>query len=167
MNFINNRDFIIKILSDIQIKQICQRLLIKLVACCGKDELNGLPATRGCYIINLADRNSDSGGTHWVALYIHKNSAIYYDSYGQPCPLDVYNFISRFPEINFITNEIQLQTLSSVVCGYWAIYFLYYMTNTPIQNPHINLMNFNKLFNIYRLQNNEHKLFVEMKKILS
>ena len=33
----------------------------------------------GAYVINLDDKNSKR--THWVSLFIHKNEAIYFDSF--------------------------------------------------------------------------------------
>ena len=44
----------------------------------------------GAYVINLDDRNSK--GTHWVSLFIDKNIAIYFDSFGiEYIPQEVLN----------------------------------------------------------------------------
>ena len=52
---------------------------------------NSLPRIKdGAYVINLDDRNSK--GTHWVSLFIDKNIAIYFDSFGiEYIPREVLN----------------------------------------------------------------------------
>ena len=52
---------------------------------------NNLPRIKdGAYVINLDDRNSK--GTHWVSLFIDKNLAIYFDSFGiEYIPQEVLN----------------------------------------------------------------------------
>ena len=39
----------------------------------------------GGYVINLD--NEKSKGTHWVSLYIDRNTAVYFDSFGIECIL--------------------------------------------------------------------------------
>ena len=34
----------------------------------------------GAYVINLNDKNSK--GTYWVSLFIDRNTAVYFDSFG-------------------------------------------------------------------------------------
>ena len=42
---------------------------------------NNLPRIKdGGYVINLNDKNSK--GTHWVSLFIDRNSAVYFHSFG-------------------------------------------------------------------------------------
>ena len=52
---------------------------------------NSLPRIKDrAYVINLDDRNSK--GTHWVSLFIDKNIAIYFDSFGiEYIPQEVLN----------------------------------------------------------------------------
>ena len=46
----------------------------------------------GAYVINLADK--DSKGTHWVSLFINKNLALYFHSFGiEYIPQEVLNKI--------------------------------------------------------------------------
>ena len=46
----------------------------------------------GAYVINLADK--DSKGTHWVSLFINKNLALYFHSFGiEYIPQEVLNRI--------------------------------------------------------------------------
>ena len=47
----------------------------------GVFQINNLPRIKdGAYIINLHDKNSKT--THWVSLFIDKNKAVYFDSFG-------------------------------------------------------------------------------------
>ena len=42
---------------------------------------NNLPSIKdGAYIINLDDKKNK--GTHWVSLFINRNTAVYFDSFG-------------------------------------------------------------------------------------
>ena len=54
---------------------------------------NNLRKTKnGAYVINIDDKNSE--GTHWVSLFIDKNIAIYFDSFGiKYIPKEVLNKI--------------------------------------------------------------------------
>ena len=45
---------------------------------------NNLPKIKdGAYVINLDDKNSKA--THWVSLFIDRNLAICFDSFGIEC----------------------------------------------------------------------------------
>jgi hypothetical protein len=68
---------------------------------------------------------SNERGEHWIAMYFdkHKN-AEYFDSYGMPpSNCDLYKFFQSNGK-NHKCNETQLQAISSIVCGHWAIGFL-------------------------------------------
>ena len=55
---------------------------------------NNLPKTnkKGAYVINL-DENT---GTHWVALFVKTNEAIYFDSFGiEDIPIEINKFINN------------------------------------------------------------------------
>ena len=42
---------------------------------------NNLPRIKdGTYVINLDDKKSQ--GVHWVSLFIDRNTAVYFDSFG-------------------------------------------------------------------------------------
>ena len=46
----------------------------------------------GVYVINLDDKNSN--GTYWVSLFVDKNLAVYFDSFGiEYIPQEVLNKI--------------------------------------------------------------------------
>lgn len=76
--------------------------------------------------------NTDSSkkpGSHWVAVYVDKNSqAQYFDSYGIP-PLIPDHIRSLQKNCKTIRhNDQQMQSSSSAVCGQFCIMFLYCMT---------------------------------------
>ena len=52
---------------------------------------NNLPRIKdGAYVINLNDKKSK--GKHWVSLFIDRNTAVYFDSFGIKCiPQEVLN----------------------------------------------------------------------------
>ena len=72
------------------------------------------------YIINL-DEYSDIG-THWVALYVHKNNITYFDSFGvEYIPKDLRTFINNK---NIKTNIFKIQEYDLIMCGYFCIRFI-------------------------------------------
>ena len=75
---------------------------------------------RGAFVINLDDKNSK--GTHWVSLFIYKNLAIYFDSFGiEYIPQEVINKI----EDKSITHNIfRIQDNESIMCGFYCIAFI-------------------------------------------
>ena len=73
------------------------------------------------YIINL-DEYSDIG-THWVALYVHNDDVIYFDSFGlEHIPKEVKAFINGF--LSMTTNIFKIQVYDSVMCWYFCIGFI-------------------------------------------
>ena len=48
----------------------------------------------GCYIINMQS-STQGNGTHWVALYVQKSNAFYFDSFGALPPNDIMTFIKQ------------------------------------------------------------------------
>lgn len=75
------------------------------------------------FIINTSPRTELQG--HWIALYINENGvAEYFDSFGfPPIQKDIQYFL-RLHAKQVTYNEKQLQHLSSVKCGKFAIVFI-------------------------------------------
>lgn len=81
-----------------------------------------------CMVVNIDP--SDSGGTHWVAIYCEKlNSVEYYDSLGIWPPLSqhISDYLSLFTNIHY--NTVQLQSSYAKSCGRHVIFFLYNRCN--------------------------------------
>ena len=71
----------------------------------------------GAYVINL-DEYSDIGA-HWIALYVNNKTVIYFDSFGvEHIPKDIKKFINNK---NIIANIFRLQAYGSVICGFFGI----------------------------------------------
>lgn len=130
-----------EILSNTDIEQICKIMKIPLILCVSKDKLKNYKPVNGGYIINLMD--SGGGGSHWVALWIQNNNAIYFDSFGIIYPFEVKQFIKKKV---FYYNTDQIQHLNQDSCGYFCILFLYMMNSNSHLYPRILLNRFVNLF---------------------
>ena len=77
----------------------------------------------GAYVLNVDDKNSKE--THSVSLFIHKNTAVYFDSFGiEYIPQEVLNKIKN----KSITHNIfRIHDNQSIMCGFYCIAFLEYM----------------------------------------
>ena len=86
---------------------------------------NNLPKTikKGLYVINLDEY--ENTGTHWIALFVKNNEAIYFDSFGiEHIPNEINKFITNK---NIKSNIFRLQAYDSIMCGYYCIEFINYM----------------------------------------
>ena len=63
--------------------------------------------------------NNSGVGTHWVAMKLTKDTVMYFDSFGLPPPEEI-----RQLRENYIYNSSQYQKNTSVLCGYYCIYFI-------------------------------------------
>ena len=74
-------------------------------------------------MINLDGKQSK--GTHWVSLFIDKNTALYFDSFGiEYIPQEVLNKIRD----KFITHNIfRTQDNDSNTCRFYCITFIKYI----------------------------------------
>ena len=74
-----------------------------------------------CFIINLDD--TEGPGTHWVAVKITAYFVNYLDSFGLQPPQEYVNLCYTFNKLYKYESK-QFQDLSSVLCGYYCLYFL-------------------------------------------
>jgi len=92
--------------------------------------------TKTCTVIVNADPHT-KGGSHWLAVHFRPKSsyAYYFDSYGiVPFVLEIVDFVRR-NSTTWDRNKIQLQRLTSDVCGKYCCLFALYMDRgyTPQQ----------------------------------
>ena len=95
---------------------------------------------RGAYVINLDEY--ENTGTHWVALFVKTNEAIYFDSFGiEHIPKEINKFINndttkssslaRTAESSALarikSNIFRIQAYDSIMCGYFCIECINYM----------------------------------------
>ena len=128
-------------LSNSDINIICNTLKIPLKGVFMKDEFK-LPLSDGNYIMNLQD--SHEGGSHWIAFIKNKSNIFYHDSYAVIMPQNQYDLF-KSEQNNIYYNTLQKQSIETTSCGWWSIYFLYYMyySKGTLQKRFIN---FNKMF---------------------
>jgi len=109
-------------LSNFDLERLAEFYNLPLVAVAMKDEL---PATvkDGCYIINLQSSTSGSG-THWLGLFIHKNNAYYFDSFGAPPSVEIIKFVKKRKGCHLYYNNFIIQDLKSGNCSFYALAFL-------------------------------------------
>ena len=99
----------------------------------------------GAYVINL-DEYFDVG-THWIALYVNKKTAKYFDNFGnEHIPKKIKKFISNKYKI---ANLFSLQEYDSVMHGYFCIGFIDFMLKGN------NLTVFTNLFSPNELKKND------------
>ena len=75
------------------------------------------------YVINLDEY--ENTGTHWIALFVKNNEAIYFDSFGIE---HILNEITKcIGNKNIKSNIFRLQAYDSIMCRYYCIEFINYM----------------------------------------
>ena len=78
----------------------------------------------GTYVINLDD--CADVGTHWIALFCNKNTVICFNTFGvEHVPEEIKEFIGNK---NIKANIFRVQANDSVMCGYFSIEFIYFMS---------------------------------------
>ena len=100
---------------------------------------NNLPneIKKGAYVINLDEY--ENTGTHWIALFVKTNEAIYFDSFGiEHIPKGINKFVNNDTTkstaepsslersaISLIKSNIfRIQAYGSIMCGYFCIEFI-------------------------------------------
>lgn len=83
------------------------------------------------FIMNLSNRKSPSGGTHWTAVWIDKKDCCYFDSFGREPDKQTKqelttlldgNNLNTLRKFKYNTNEIQ--DINSSDCGFMSIKFI-------------------------------------------
>ena len=74
----------------------------------------------GAYVINLGDKKSEK--TYWVLLFIDRNIALYFDSFGIECiSQEVLNEIT---DKTITHNIFRIQHNYSTMCRFYCITFI-------------------------------------------
>jgi hypothetical protein len=121
-------------LSNFDIEEIAPLININLICCIDYHQIINYPLNDGSYILNL-------GNAHWTCLFVKNRQGIYFDSYGQIYPTKVKIFCP-----NIIYSDDTIQPLNSVACGYYCLFFLYWMTHNFKYNFTYTLNKFRALF---------------------
>ena len=78
------------------------------------------------YILNLSEDVAENGGTHWVAISYQGQFIFYFDSFGAPPPTDVLKWMKKSRR-KIAYNNVIIQALESTLCGFYCIYYLYFV----------------------------------------
>lgn len=123
-------------LTDIQLKELCEKMEIPLEGVYFKDELPKKIKPNRAYIINLENAYDELGnpndGSHWTTMQINKygNGKIepfYFDSYGQPPPENVKKVVMDTFGQKLPYNTRDIQSLMNNACGFYCCALLHYV----------------------------------------
>ena len=85
---------------------------------------NNLPRIKnGGYVTNLDDKSRK--GTHWVLLFIDRNVAVYFESFGIEYILQ--ELLNKIRDKSITHNIFRIQDKESVMCRFYCIAFIEYM----------------------------------------
>lgn len=124
-------------LTDIQVKDLAQRMNVPLADVNFKNELPKKLLTNKVYIINLQDSENDDGddnsGTHWTMAYIRETpkgqkQPIYFDPYGCPPPQIVKKIIGNQCQMKCPYTTKDIQSLMNNACGFYCLALAHYIT---------------------------------------
>lgn len=146
-------DFIMEELTNFDIIDYKLYFKINLICCIDYHDIIKYKLVDGSYVLNM-------GNQHWTCLFIKNKKGVYFDSYGAIFPLEVKQFCP-----NIIYNDNTIQSLNSVLCGFFCLYFLYYMTNQYKYNLTYTLNNFISKFDD-NVENNNKILQTLIKKYI-
>jgi len=117
-------------LTNIDIKSICNNYDIPLISVCMKDELPK-SCKNGNYIINLessVDKNGElQDGSHWTMLIVKDKIAYFQDSFGALPSQEIIDFVKRKKGCKLYYNNWIIQDLHSDYCGYFCIGLLLFL----------------------------------------
>jgi len=118
-------------LTDVQIRNLAQKMQFKLADCCFKDELETPLHYNESYIINLEDSVDKDGqpndGTHWCFLQCikypnGKTESIYMDPYGAPPPESVKEAVKITTGKQGLPHTTaDIQSLMNNACGFYCL----------------------------------------------
>ena len=84
---------------------------------------NSLPRIRRAYVINLDNKNRK--GTHWILLFINKNTAIQFNSFKTEYILQ--GVLNKIKDKSVAHNIFRMQDNESIMPGFYCVDFKEYM----------------------------------------
>jgi hypothetical protein len=122
-------------LTNIQVFDLAKRMRVPLVFCDFKSKLKDTQLQYNkSYIVNLENEFDEHGhrneGSHYTAFQVNrypngKIEKVYFDSYGQPPPLEVEAFVGG--KIPYNTRDCQ--SLMNNACGFYCLSFLHFINS--------------------------------------
>ena len=105
-------------LSNFDLEDLAKKYKLPLVGVYSKDELPKKLQV-GSYYVNMQD-STEGGGSHWCLIKIFdRKNALYFDSFGQPLPLQVLDFLKHYKPVPYSNREIQ--DIDSSRCGLYVV----------------------------------------------
>lgn len=117
-----------------ELKQLIKKLKLNKTEIMPKDYINN-DIKDGQYIINLDNHNGP--GTHWVGFIKNNNIIYYFDSFGLIPPINIVKINNKM----IYYNTYNIQDINEKSCGYYVLFFLYFM------NKYNN--NYKKMLNLF------------------
>jgi len=133
-------------INNLELMKLASFYDISIIDICPKDELPD-EQLEGNYIINLQSSNMGNG-THFVLLILNKLHSYYADSFGEPPPTEVSDYVKRFKSKHFSCSDAQIQDLKSENCGYFCMSLLLYIKHSVNKNLIQSCKNYIKLFDL-------------------
>jgi len=98
------------------------------MGCYPEDDLPTLPTKSKSYsrslIINTKPSNEE--GEHWIAIVIHNENCLYFDSFGLPIlSIKLIKFLHNFHVASY--SDVCIQNVTSNLCGKFCIAFVKYV----------------------------------------
>lgn len=153
--------------TNLELIDLAKKIGLKLNGVYSK---NNLPdeILQGGYIINMSDDQDSSGndltGSHWVAVCIDKDYAVYIDSFGLPIPADILLWLNQ--SFNAVIHSTkQIQDKKQGYCGLYALFSLYFFEKNKNINIFDRMHEFQKLWSS-NPKKNLTKLKVYMKHVI-
>ena len=148
------------LLTNTDLEEYAKKLKIPLHAVLPKNMFSPLTPKQGGYIINLQD-TTDGNGTHWTAMYIFEKHVLYFDPFGFPVPTPIIKFLSKYSKsiTKILRSTDQIQEETSIRCGWFCLYFLFFMNKHKGCKDKRLLMNqHNALYSIEKKELNDRTL---------
>lgn len=128
------------ILTNFDIGEILERNGVRPVFIGYKDKLRETPLQVGSYVVNTAESDDGTGGVHWTAFLIEKidgiHHVVYYDPLGVAPPTEVKQYVRKIDEDIWWNNE-QMQNENTSICGWYVLYWIWYMNRRKEQTKSI------------------------------
>ena len=118
-------------LDNVQIELILENCS-NFFGCYAQDELKHISIDSLPYFLIINFDHSYSGGTHWIALRIGKQTIEIFDPLGfnslrwPNIPHFLLNFLHRYSQHRCIISSKEIQPSNSTMCGFYCIFFVYF-----------------------------------------
>jgi hypothetical protein len=130
-------------LTDTELWDLANRMNVPLTFVGFKDELKRKKLHYNeSYIINMENEFDEDGqkntGSHYTCFQVNKYpngkiERVYFDSFGQPPPQIVEDFVGG--KIPYNTKDIQ--SLMNSACGWYCLAFLHWINSSELRSGHL------------------------------